>query len=143
MGTPGDEASPGAGRVSDAASRLGQDVAELVRREVRAMRHDFMAGLRRFGAGGALFAGAGVCGLLALCSAHETALRGLEAVMPRVRAAAVLTGVYGCGAAALALAACNRMNAAADATADTLGKEAEKLDSASPTPEPEAPDPGA
>lgn len=57
MGTPGGEASSGAGRMSDAASRLGQDVAELVRREARSMRHDLVAGPRRFGAGGALFAG--------------------------------------------------------------------------------------
>ncbi|WP_306187293.1 MULTISPECIES: phage holin family protein [unclassified Streptomyces] len=143
MRTPGDEASSGAGRASDAASRLGQDLAEVARREVRALRDDLMAGLRRFGVGGALFAGAGVCGLLALCSAHETALRGLEAVMPRGRAAAVLTCVYGCGAAVLTRAACNRVNAAAEAAADALEKGAEDLDSAAPAPGPQAPESSA
>lgn len=102
-----------------------------------------MASLRRFGAGGALFTGAGVCGILALWAAHETALRALEAVMPRGRAAAVLTCAYGSAAAALSLAACNRVNAAADAAADALERPADDLRSQPPTPGPEAPEPGA
>ena len=44
---------------------------------------------------------AGVCGLLALWSAHETALRSLEAVLPPARAAAVLTVAYAAGGTAL------------------------------------------
>ncbi|MFE9174431.1 phage holin family protein [Streptomyces kebangsaanensis] len=119
--------SSGAGRVGDAAARLGQDAAELARREVRAMQDDLLAGLREFGAGGALLTGAGVCGLLALWAAHETALRALESVMPRGRAAALLTCVHGCGAAALALAARDRVSAAADAAADALEKEADGI----------------
>ncbi|WP_037855123.1 phage holin family protein [Streptomyces sp. NRRL S-340] len=160
MGTPG-EGAAGAGRMGDAAARLGQDAAELARDEVRAVRDDLMAGLRAFGAGGALAAGSGLCGLLALWSAHEAVLRSLAAVMPRGRAAALLACVYGSGAAALALAARNRVNAAAHAAAEALEKDADDrrsttaprgtgpsagTDPASgpdPTPGPEAPDPGA
>ncbi|GHD97070.1 phage holin family protein [Streptomyces naganishii] len=135
MRTPGDGTSSGAGRVGDAAARLGQDAAELARREVRAMQGDLVAGLREFGAGGALLGGAGVCGLLALWAAHETALRALETVMPRGRAAAVLTCVYGTGAAVLALAARDRVSAATEAAADALDKQADTLDATTAAPD--------
>ncbi|GAA2905287.1 phage holin family protein [Streptomyces mexicanus] len=143
MGAPGGDASSGAGRMGDAAARLGRDAAELARDEVRAMRDDLLAGVRRFGAGGALFAGAGLCGVLALWSAHQTVLRGLEAVLPRARAAAALTGVYGSCAALLALAGRNRVKAAAAVTADALEKQADDLGSGPPTTGPESPEPGA
>ncbi|MEU5085315.1 phage holin family protein [Streptomyces sp. NPDC021356] len=149
MGSPGEDSTAGAGRMGDAAARLGQDAAELARHEIRAVRDDLVAGLRAFGAGGALIAGSGVCGLLALWAAHEAALRGLETVMPRGRAAALLAGVYGSGAAALALAARDRVNAAARAAAEALEKEADDLRPApaapgpDSTPGPKAPDPGA
>ncbi|MFF8596881.1 phage holin family protein [Streptomyces sp. NPDC015220] len=143
MRTPREDGSSSAARVSEAAARLGQDAAELARREVRAMQGDLMAGLRRFEEGGALFAGAGVCGILALWTAHETVLRALESVMPRGRAAAVLTCVYGSGAAVLALAARDRVSSAAEAAADALDREADDLRSGPPTPGPQPPEPGA
>ncbi|MFI2646031.1 phage holin family protein [Streptomyces sp. NPDC018610] len=143
MRTPREDTSSSTARVGDAAARLGQDAAELARREVRAMRGDLMAGLRESAAGGALFAGAGVCGILALCTAHETVLRALESVMPRGRAAALLTCFYGSGAVVLALAARDRVGAAADVTAEALEKEADDIRSGPPTPGPEAPEPGA
>ncbi|WNM32927.1 phage holin family protein [Streptomyces sp. Li-HN-5-11] len=139
MRTPGDEASSSAARVSEAAARLGQDAADLARREVRAVQGDLMAGLRRFEAGGALLGGAGVCGILAVWAAHETVLRGLERVMPRGRAAAVLTCAYGSAAAALAVAARDRVNAAADAAADALEKEADGMRAGAAAPRPEEP----
>lgn len=68
-----------------------------------------------------------MCGVLGLWAAHETVLRALESVMPRGRAAALLTCVYGTGAAVLALAARDRVNAAADTAADALEREADDI----------------
>ncbi|MFG2638009.1 phage holin family protein [Streptomyces sp. NPDC048362] len=78
MHTRGVGPAAGADGVGDAATRLAQDTAELARREIRAIQDEIMAGVRRFGAGGLLGAGAGVCGILALWAAQETVLRGAE-----------------------------------------------------------------
>jgi hypothetical protein len=128
MRTRGDGTASAAGGMTDAAARLAQDTAELARREIRAVQEEAMTALKRFGAGGALLAGAGTCGVLALWSAHETLLRGLESVMPRGRAAALLTFGYATAAAALAVAARERVRAAAEATAGAMEKEAGELE---------------
>jgi hypothetical protein len=125
-----DDATPGGGRVSDAATRLAQDTRELARHEIRAMRGELMAGLRRFAASGTLAAGAGVCGILALWATHETVLRAVESVLPKTRAAAVLACVYASGAVALGLGARDRMRAAAEAAAEALEHEHERMPSA-------------
>lgn len=128
MRTRGEDTAPSGGGMAEAAARLAQDTAELARREVRAVQDEAMTALKRFGAGGALFAGAGACGVLALWSAHETLLRGLESVLPRGRAAALLTCGYATAAAALAVAARGRVQAAAEATAGAMEKEAGQLE---------------
>lgn len=114
--------------MADAAARLAQDTAELARREIREIQDEALTALKRFGTGGVLLAGAGTCGLLALWAAHETLLRAVESVLPRGRAAAVLTCGYSAAAAALGLAARDRMRAAAEAGATAMDKEADELE---------------
>ncbi|MHC3475367.1 phage holin family protein [Streptomyces sp. 7R007] len=128
MRMPEGESGSAGGRVQDAASRLAQDTTELARREIRAIQEEAMAALKRLGAGGVLLAGAGTCGVLALWAAHETLLRATERVLPRGSAAAVLACAYGAGGAAMAVAARERIRAAADGTADALQKEAGNLE---------------
>ncbi|GGM16975.1 hypothetical protein GCM10010129_71430 [Streptomyces fumigatiscleroticus] len=128
MSTRGDDPASAGGRVGDAATRLAQDTAELARREIRAMQEEALTALKRFGAGGVLLAGAGTCGALALWAAHETLLRTVESVLPRGRAAALLTCAYAAGATALGIAARDRMRAAARAAATALEEEAGELE---------------
>ena len=120
MRMQGDDSAEGRSRMGDAAARLAQDTAQLARHEILAVQSEVRAALRRIGAGGALLGAAGVCGLLALWSAHETALRVLEPVLPGARASAVLGCAYATGAATLCLAARNRVRAAVEASADAL-----------------------
>ncbi|WP_171113910.1 MULTISPECIES: phage holin family protein [unclassified Streptomyces] len=128
MHTRGDESESAGGRMGDAAARLAEDTAELARREVRAIQDEAVTALRRFGAGGLLLAGAGTCGVLALWAAHETLLRAVESVLPREKAAVALTCAYAGGAAALGMAARNRIRAGAQATAGAMEKEAGQLE---------------
>jgi Putative Actinobacterial Holin-X, holin superfamily III len=120
MPVQGDDSAEGRSRVGDAAARMAQDTAQLARHEILAVQSEVRAALRRIGAGGVLLGAAGVCGLLALWSAHETALRTLESVLPGARAPAVLGCAYATGAATLGLAARNRVLAAAEASAAAL-----------------------
>jgi len=126
--TRGDESVSAGGRVGEAASRLAQDTTDLARREIRAVQDEAVIALKRFGAGGFLLAGAGTCGLLALWAGHETLLRTVGTMLPRGRAAAVLTCAYGAGAVALGMAARNRIRSAADAGAAALEHEAADLE---------------
>jgi hypothetical protein len=123
----GDDSPDGRSRVGDAAARLAQDTAQLARHEILAVQSEVRAALRRMGAGGALLGAAGVCGLLALWSAHETALRALERALPGARAPAVLGCLYATGAAALGLAARDRVRAAVEASADALDQAREAV----------------
>ncbi len=128
MRTPGDDAASAGDRMGDAAARLAQDTAELARREIRTIQDEAVTALKGFGAGGVLLAGAGTCGVLALWAAHETLLRALESVLPKGRATAALACAYSAGAAALGLAARDRIRAAADATTTAMEKEAGELE---------------
>ncbi|WP_225813630.1 phage holin family protein [Streptomyces spinosus] len=123
-----DGEEPAGSPVGDAAARLAEDTAELARREVRAIQQEALSALRRLGAGGALLAGAGTCSVLALWAAHEAALRGVESVLPRGRAALTLACLYASSAAALGMAARNRLRSAAQATADSMTREAQRLE---------------
>ncbi|MFE0328982.1 phage holin family protein [Streptomyces sp. NPDC003753] len=127
MRMQGDDSAESRSRVGDAAARLAQDTAQLARHEILAVQSEVRAALRRFGAGGALLGAAGVCGLLALWSAHETALRALEPALPGARASAVLTCAYATGAATLGVAARNRVRAAGQASADALDRAREAV----------------
>ncbi|GAA3039164.1 phage holin family protein [Streptomyces glomeratus] len=127
MQVQGDDSSDGRVRVGDAAARLAQDTAQLVRHEILAAQSEVRAALRRIGAGGALLGAAGVCGVLALWSAHETALRALESKLPGPRASALLGCVYVAGAVALGAAARDRVRAGVHASADALDQADEAL----------------
>ncbi|MEU7968709.1 phage holin family protein [Streptomyces sp. NPDC049097] len=118
MGMQGDGSSDHRSPVGDAAARLAQDTAQLARNELLAVESEIRAALRRIGAGGALSGAAGVCGVLALWSAHETLLRSLEPILPGARASAVLGGAYAMGALALAQAARRRLCAVPGRAAD-------------------------
>ncbi|MFJ7903686.1 phage holin family protein [Streptomyces sp. NPDC096198] len=109
MQVHGEDPSEGRPRVGDTAARLAQDTAQLVRHEILAVQGELRAALRRIGAGGALLGAAGVSGVLALWSAHETALRALESKLPGPRAPAVLGCAYAAGAVALGAAARDRV----------------------------------
>ncbi|MEU8264044.1 phage holin family protein [Micromonospora sp. NPDC048999] len=83
---PGPPASP--------ADRLAEDVAEVVRSEVRAVRGQLADAARPAGLGVALLAAAGGCLVLGAGAASTTVLRMLEAFLPRRLAAAGLTAGY-------------------------------------------------
>ncbi|WP_129311413.1 phage holin family protein [Streptomyces sp. L2] len=128
MRTRGENAASAGGGMQDAAARLAQDTTELARQEIRAVQEEVMTALKRFGAGDALLAGAGTCGVLALWAAHETLLRGMESLLPRGPAAALLTCTYAAAAVGMGLAARGRVRSAAQATAGALDKEAGHLE---------------
>ncbi|MGW1162346.1 phage holin family protein [Streptomyces sp. NPDC002513] len=120
MHVQGDDSSEGRGTVGDAAARLAQDTAQLVRHEILAVQSEVRAALRRIGAGGALVGAAGVCGVLTLWSAHETALRLLESKLPGPRASALLGCAYAAGAVALGAAARDRVRTGVRTSADAF-----------------------
>lgn len=120
MQAQGDDSAEGRATVGDAAARLAQDTAQLVRHEILAVQGEIRAALRRIGAGGALLGAAGVCGGLALWSAHETALRVLETKLPGPRASAVLGCAYAAGAVALGAAARDRVRTGVQTSADAF-----------------------
>ncbi|WFE39820.1 phage holin family protein [Micromonospora sp. WMMD998] len=74
--------------------RLAEDVAEVVRAEVRAVRAQVGEAARPAGVGIALLAAAGGCLVLGAGSASTTVLRVLETMLPRRLAAASLTAGY-------------------------------------------------
>ncbi|MEV6793441.1 phage holin family protein [Streptomyces sp. NPDC051320] len=101
-------------RLGDAAARLTEDTTELVRQQLREVREELTATLQRAGIGAGLLGGAALCGGLAVAAAHQTALRGLERVLPRASAAAVLCTVYGATGATLAVIGLKKLRAVAD-----------------------------
>jgi hypothetical protein len=125
--TPEEPRPQGARRLGDAAARLREDTAELVRQELREVRDELADTMRRAGVGGAALAGAGALGLLAAVAAHQTALRALESVLPRPAAAAVLGLGYAAGAAGLAVYGAERLRAAAQSSGEAIDKVREDL----------------
>jgi hypothetical protein len=109
-----------AGGISDAAGRLSQDVASLVRGEIDRTKAELVATVRGAGLGSAAVAGAGVCGALTLVMAHQTVLRTLERRWPAHRAAAALTCAYAACAAALAWYGCDKLQQARAASQQAL-----------------------
>jgi hypothetical protein len=110
------------GGVGGAAARLTQDTAALVRQEFASFRGELLATAQRAGAGLGLLAGAGLLGLAGLLAGHQTLLRTLESVMPRKRAAAVLTGAYLAGAGVLAACGGDRLRKAGLLSEDVVGQ---------------------
>ena len=109
---------------TDATERLTRDVVALARQQVQRLRGELMESGRQLGGGTVLLAGAGALGLMAAVSAHQTALRALEALVPRPLAAGILAAAYGSGGAALAIAGMERVRTAADTSSDVLERAA-------------------
>ncbi|MCA6096099.1 phage holin family protein [Streptomyces sp. SCA3-4] len=112
-------ASPDGG-LAGAAERLYQDVGFLVRAELERARPGIATSLRRAGLGTGALVAAGACGILALLSAHEAALRTLERSLPPRCAAATLTGAYAVSATCLAWFGYRRLQDAQAATQQAL-----------------------
>ena len=74
--------------------RLAEDVADVVREEVRAVRAQVGEAARPAGLGVALLAAAGGCLVLGAGAASTTVLRVLETMLPRRLAAVGLTAGY-------------------------------------------------
>ncbi|MDT0466233.1 phage holin family protein [Streptomyces gibsoniae] len=123
MHVQGGDSSEGRPTVGDAAARLAQDTAQLVRHEILAVQSELRAALRRIGAGGAMLGAAGGFGVLALWSAHETALRALESKLPGPRAPALLGCAYAAGAVALGAAARDRVRTGVQVSAEAFDEE--------------------
>ncbi|MFU8850766.1 phage holin family protein [Micromonospora sp. SL1-18] len=107
----------GGGRPVSPADRLAEDVAEVVRAEVRSVRGQLADAARPAGLGVALLAAAGGCLVLGAGAASTTVLRMLEAFLPRRLAAAGLTAGYLATAALLARLGLNQLRAAGGSSA--------------------------
>ncbi|MFE9955110.1 phage holin family protein [Micromonospora sp. NPDC005299] len=81
-------------RTAGPSERLAEDVADVVREEVRAIRGQVTEAARPAGLGVALLAAAGGCLVLGAGAASTTVLRMLEAFLPRRLAVAGLTAGY-------------------------------------------------
>ncbi|MGR6320231.1 phage holin family protein [Micromonospora soli] len=99
------------------ADRLAEDVAEVVRAEVRAVRSQLADAARPAGLGFVLLAAAGGCAVLGVGAASTTALRMLESFLPRRLAAAGLTGGYLLAAVLLGRVGLDQLRAAGGSSA--------------------------
>lgn len=107
-----------------AAERLAEEVAEVVRAEVRAVRTQLVGATRPAGVGFLLLAAAGGCAVLGVGAASATALRVLEVFLPRRLAAAGMTAGYLVAAVLLGGLGLDRLRAAGGTSgrlADQLG----------------------
>ncbi|MFD2765334.1 phage holin family protein [Micromonospora eburnea] len=107
----------GRGRPASPTDRLAEDVAEVVRSEVRALRGQLLDAARPAGLGFALLAAAGGCLVLGAGAASATVLRMLEAFLPRRLAAAGLTSGYLAAAVVLGRVGLNQLRAAGGSSA--------------------------
>ncbi|MEU3453414.1 phage holin family protein [Micromonospora sp. NPDC006766] len=107
----------GSGRPASPTDRLAEDVAEVVRAEVRAVRGQLADAARPAGLGVALVAVAGGCLVLGAGAASTTVLRMLEAFLPRRLAAAGLTAGYLATALVLGRLGLNQLRAAGGGSA--------------------------
>lgn len=106
---------------TDAAVRLRNDAAALMRDELESLRGELADTARHMSSGAIMAAASAGTGMLALAALHATVLRLLESVMPPPAAAAVLTVGYVAGAAVLVMAARKQLKAAADSAAAERG----------------------
>ncbi|MEO3780174.1 phage holin family protein [Micromonospora sp. B11E3] len=117
MGDAAAQQSGGPGRSGSATDRLAQDVAAVVREEVRAVRAQLTDAARPAGLAFLLLAAAGGCAVLGVGAASTTALRALEAFLPRRLAAAGLTAGYLTAAVVLAGMGLDQLRAAGGSSA--------------------------
>ncbi|MFD8542906.1 phage holin family protein [Streptomyces sp. NPDC059649] len=110
-----------AGRFSEAAGRLSQEVATLVRAELDRARYELTETARETGLGSLALTAGGVCAVLALLSAHEAVLRAVEQRWPPPqRAAATVALGYASAGAAFASFGCRRLQKARAASREAL-----------------------
>ncbi|MFU8871769.1 phage holin family protein [Micromonospora sp. SL4-19] len=117
MGAAAANQPAGPGRPVSPADRLAEDVAEVVRAEVRAVRSQVADAARPAGLGFVLLAAAGGCLVLGAGAASTTVLRVLEAFLPRRLAAVGLTGGYLAAAVVLGRFGLDRLRAAGGSSA--------------------------
>ncbi|SCL34040.1 Putative Holin-X, holin superfamily III [Micromonospora rhizosphaerae] len=117
MGDAAADQPGGRGRTTSPAERLAEDVAEVVREEVRAVRTQLADAARPAGLGFVLLVAAGGCAVLGVGAASTTVLRMLEAFLPRRLAAAGLTAGYLAAAAYLGGLGLDRLRSAGGSSA--------------------------
>ena len=99
------------------ADRLAEDVADVVRDEVRAVRAQLADAARPAGIGFVLLAAAGGCLVLGAGAASTTVLRMLESFLPRRLASAGLTAGYLAAAVFMGASGLERLRAAGGSSA--------------------------
>lgn len=105
------------GRPRSPTDRLAEDVADVVREEVRVVRAQLADAARPAGVGFVLLAAAGGCLVLGAGAASTTVLRMLEAFLPRRLASAGLTAGYLAAAVLLSTTGLRRLRAAGGSSA--------------------------
>ncbi|MGK5641862.1 phage holin family protein [Streptomyces sp. URMC 126] len=110
---PGPVPDRGEESVSALVSRASDQLAELVRAEMRLARAEMVEKGRSFGKGGGLLGGAGLVGFVAFQALAATAVAALSLVLPVWAAALIVTAVLGVCAGVLALAGRRRIREAA------------------------------
>ncbi|MFF8288590.1 phage holin family protein [Streptomyces sp. NPDC016309] len=96
------------------------DVHTSLREDIDTAREEAALGVAEARHGMAALAAGGACGLLALWSAHQVLLRGLERVWRPGPAAGALTVVYASGASALLHYGSKRLRVAQDASREAV-----------------------
>ncbi|MER5783154.1 phage holin family protein [Streptomyces mobaraensis] len=99
--------------VSALVSRASDQLAELVRAEMRLARAEMLEKGRSFGRGGGLLGGAGLVAYVAFMALAAAAVAALSLVLPVWAAALVVAGVLAVCAGMLAVAGRRRIRAAA------------------------------
>ncbi|OIJ68318.1 phage holin family protein [Streptomyces mangrovisoli] len=90
--------------VGELVQRASQQLAELVRGEIRLAQAEMKQKGRLYGKGGGLFGGAGLVGFLTLQALVAAAIAALAVPLPVWAAALIVTAVLGAITAVLALA---------------------------------------
>jgi MFS family permease len=98
---------------SELVQRASQQLAELVRGELRLAQAELTEKGRRYGKGGGLFGGAGVVGFLMLQALVATAIAALAVPLPVWAAALIVAAVLGLVAGVLALSGKKQVGRAA------------------------------
>ncbi|MFC7794041.1 phage holin family protein [Streptomyces cinereoruber] len=98
--------------VGDLVSRASQQLSELVRDEMRLARAEMTQKGKRYGAGGGLFGGAGLVGVLAAQALVVAVIAALALVLPVWAAALIVAVLLAAGAAGMAAAGKKRIEEA-------------------------------
>ncbi|MER7442517.1 phage holin family protein [Micromonospora avicenniae] len=104
-------------RTGNPAGRFADEIAEVVRDEMGAVRRQLTEAARPAGTGIALLAAAGGCLILGVGAASTTVLRMLETFLPRRLAVAGLASGYLAAAAVLGRLGLQQLSAAGDNSA--------------------------